>query len=105
MMAALRSALEQQVDELELLQSIFSVPGEFQIEDHASFESVSLFLKDLTPGIPGRLNYSLHIPIDAHPTGAFSQALGGTEVEGECSAACALPQQHTVDVFVKLPHG
>ncbi len=106
-MAALRSLLEQQVDELELLQSIFSAPGEFQIDDQTSFERVSVFLKDLIPGVPGRLSYSLHIPIDAHHSedGGPEVQPAPPDLKGSCSAVATQQRQHIVDVSVKLPHG
>ncbi len=106
MAAALRSLLEQQLDEMELLQSMFSSPGEFQIDDQSSFEQASHFRNGLVPGIPGRLSYSLHILVDAQqsaPPGA-SEAQPASPVRGGgCSTA--QPKQHAVDVVVKLPHG
>ena len=85
----LRSRLEQQSDELELLQSMFSAPGEFQIDDQTSYDQVSSFLRSLTPDAPGRLSCSLHIPIEAHHH----------HDAGEGTAT-----RHTVDVFIRLPH-
>lgn len=89
----LRGNLEQQVDELELLQSIFSAPGEFQVDDQSSYDQVSAFLKDLAPDTPGRLSCKLHIPIDAHQP----------ENEHErTDASAAVPL--TVDISIRLPH-
>ena len=93
-MQAMATNLEQQVDELELLQSMFSAPGEFQIEDQATFDQASAFLRDLTPASPGRLSCSLHIPIDAHQPEGPPQASGGD----------SSTNQHIMNISIRLPH-
>ena len=93
-MADLKTNLEQQMDELELLQSVFSAPGEFQIEDQATFDQASAFLRDLTPATPGRLSCSLHIPIGAHQPEGPPEASGG---DGSTS-------QHILNISIRLPH-
>lgn len=58
--------LQEQIDELELLESVFSAPGEFQIEDRASYEQAEAYLKQLAPDPPKYLSCRLCILINAH---------------------------------------
>ena len=94
-MADLKSNLEQQIDELELLQSMFSAPGEFQIEDQSTFDQASAFIRDLTPATPGRLSCSLHIPIDAHQPAAPGASASGGDSHTD---------QHILNISIRLPH-
>ena len=61
--SSLRSRLELQTGELELLESVFSGQGEFKITDGAAHEQVNAYVRDLTPIVPGRLGCSLHISV------------------------------------------
>lgn len=83
-------SLEQQVDELELLQSMFSAPGEFEIDDQSSYDQISAFLKDLLPEPHGRLSYKLHILTQIGEDGGTNEESGAF--------------QHTVDISFRLPH-
>lgn len=89
------STLEQQVDELEFLQSMYSAPGEFKIEDQASYQQAVAHLQHLTPDAPKVLSCSLHIPIDAHQD---------TGDEGEEACAGNTDIQHHVDISIRLPN-
>lgn len=97
-MAELKHNLEQQIDEFELLQCMFSGPGEFQVDDETSYDQVIAFLKDLTPHSPGRLSFSVHILIDAQHQPLDSES----ELSGSPAESKAV--QHTVDISFRLPH-
>lgn len=100
-MAELKHNLEQQIDEFELLQCMFSGPGEFQVEDESSYDQVIAFLRDLTPHSPGRLSFSVHILIDAQhqPLDSESELSSRDGSPAESKAV-----QHTVDISFRLPH-
>lgn len=58
--------LQEQLDEFELLESVFSAPGEFEVEDRASHSQAAAHIQQLTPDIPKSLSCVLNIPINAH---------------------------------------
>lgn len=58
--------LQEQLEELELLESVFSGPGEFQIEDRLSHERAQAYLGQLTSDPPKNLSCRLVVPINAH---------------------------------------
>ena len=97
-MAEFKGNLEQQIDEFELLQSMFSGPGEFQVDDEASYDQVTAFLRDLTPHTPGRLRFTVHIVVDTYPP------LQSEQDSVDDTAAGSKSIQHSVDISFKLPH-
>lgn len=60
----LRSRLELQLDELDLLESVFSGEGEFEVGDAGVRERASAYARGLVPATPGRLGCTLHIPVE-----------------------------------------
>ncbi len=58
--------LQDQVDELDLLESVFSSPGEFEIEDRCSHDQALRYLSDSAPHPPKTLSCILNIPINPH---------------------------------------
>lgn len=59
--------IEQQLDELELLQSVFSQPGEFTTEE-SSLEHARAWVRRLTPDAPTtRLSCTLHLTVNRRP--------------------------------------
>ena len=61
-----REVLEQQLDELELLQSVFSRPEEFSA-DPLAMEGATAWVRRLTAEAPAaRLSCSLHLSVDLH---------------------------------------
>ena len=60
----LRERCEQQVDELELLQSVFSQPREFTVGDEAAIVQVKAFLQDLTPSPPPSLSCTVALGLE-----------------------------------------
>ena len=67
-MAELRERCEQQVDELELLQSVFGQPGEFTLGDEAAIVQVKAFLQDLTPSPPPSLSCTVSLALSQEGT-------------------------------------
>lgn len=63
MTAELKERCEQQLDELELLQSVFSQPGEFTIEDEVALSQARAFLQDLTPSLPPTLSCTVNLTV------------------------------------------
>ena len=96
-MAELKDNLEQQIDEFELLQSMFSGPGEFQVDDEASYDQVIAYVKALTPNTPARLRFTVHILVDARPPLDSEQDSVDGAVTGSKTA------QHGMDISFKLP--
>ena len=91
----LELGLEQQLDELDLLQSVFSQPGEYTT-DQAAVAHANSWLRRLTEDAPvGRLSCKLHLSVDAT----------NTDEDGEGDAS----RDHTavqcnVDISMTLPH-
>lgn len=85
--------LEQQLDELELLQSVFSEPGEFHTDDQAVVDHATAYVKGLTDETPNRLACGVHLTVDA---------VSGKDDEEEetysTSARC------TVDIAIRMSH-
>ena len=55
---------EQQLDELELLQSVFSQPGEFTLGDEDAIAQVKAFLQNLTPSLPPSLSCTVSLTVE-----------------------------------------
>lgn len=90
-----RECLEQQLDELELLQSVFSQPGEYTT-DQASVAHASAWLRRLTEDAPSsRLSCTLHLSVDATNT---------DEQDGDATSPSHTVVQCNVDVSMTLPH-
>ena len=94
----MNSNLEQQIDELEFLQSMYSAPGEFKIEDQASYQQALAYVQQLTPEAPKTLSSSLHIPVNAH------QDSDDEDEETRESAAENVTIQHCVDISIRMPN-
>ena len=98
-------AIEQQLDELELLQSVFSQPGEFSA-DQVTIETSTAWLRGLTSEAPvSRLSCTLHLSVDPSPRGDgedSDEEDGGRDVSAE--ASCRGAEQCTLDISMTLPH-
>lgn len=90
--------LEQQIDELEFLQSMYSAPGEFKIEDQTSYQQALAYVQQLTPEAPKTLSACLHIPINAHQDSEDEDAVA-REPAAENTAV-----QHYVDISIRMPN-
>lgn len=93
----MNSNLEQQLDELEFLQSIYSAPGEFKIEDQASYQQAIAYLQQLTPEAPNTLSSSLHIPVNAHHDSEDEEETSASEVANTSTL------QYYVDISIRMP--
>lgn len=90
--------LEQQIDELEFLQSMYSAPGEFKIEDQASYQQALAYVQQLAPEAPKTLSSSLLIPVNAH------QDSEDEDEETREPAAENTTIQHYVDISIRMPN-
>ena len=84
------------MDELEFLQSMYSAPGEFRIEDQSSYQQAVAYVQRLTPDAPKILSSSLHIPINAHQD---------SEDEDEVpDGAVNKTVEYNVDISIRMPN-
>ena len=61
----METTLQVQLDELELLQSMYSSPGELHIQDQASYAQTLAYCKQLVPQPAQSLSFNLALIIDA----------------------------------------
>lgn len=95
------SNLEQQIDELEFLQSMYSAPGEFRIEDQGAYQHALAYTQRLTPDTPKVLSSSLHILINAH------QDSEDEEEAPQAVSAAAIDeplQQYDIHISIRTPN-
>lgn len=85
--------LREQVEELELLESVFSAPGEFQIDDTASYERAQAYLKQQTSDPPKNLSFQLVLPINAHQD---------SDEEEDCPRARVDPVVYSIAISIRL---
>ena len=90
--------LQEQLDELELLQSVLSSPGEFEIEDRASHEQAEAYVNGLTPDPPKFLSCRLCVLINAHQDSDDESA--GCDDERASSGNSA--GEHSISISVRL---
>lgn len=55
----LKSCVQQQIDELDMLQSIFCNPGEFKIDDHSALADMNEFVDDQRIQLSQMLDYTI----------------------------------------------
>ena len=60
---SVKDNLEQQINEIELLQSVYSMPGEFKIDDEAAFTLAGSFINGLSVTHPSTLSYTVHLTV------------------------------------------
>ena len=90
--------LQDQLDELDLLESVFSAPGEFEIEDRESKEKAEAFVNQLTSNPPGYLSCRLCIPVSAHHDSGDE----GSDVEEGADSGGASADSYSVNISVRL---
>ena len=96
-------SLEQQLDELEMLQSVFSQPGEYTIDDQTLLEHAKARTKGLTDqSLVGRLSCALHLQVNAHQDdhGDEEEGESGSDITSSGPAATLC----SVDISMRLPH-
>lgn len=91
--------LEQQLDELDFLQSMYSAPGEFRIEDQGAYQQALAYTKLLSPDAPKLLSSSLHILINAHQDSEDEE-----EEDGEKAQEAEKPLQYSVHISIRTPN-
>lgn len=89
--------LQDQLDEFLLLESVYSSPGEFEIQDEASHRQAEAYLQGATPHPPKALSCLLRIPISAH------HRSDDEDSEGEDDAVAGDAPSHSVAISVRLP--
>ena len=87
--------LQEQVDELGLLESMFASPGEFEVEDRESYQQAEAYLQKLAPRPPNSLSCKLCVPINAQ------QDSDEEEVGGGDAGAAVSP--YSITISIRLP--
>ena len=97
---ASRERVEQQLDELELLGSVFSQPGEFTA-DQVALEGATAWVRRITEDPPSvRLSCNLHLAVETR------EYEGERDEDGEEAVAestCRGEQQCIVEISMTLP--
>ncbi len=95
------SRLEEQLDELEVLEAMFSSPGEFEIDDTFSYEQAKAFVnKSSADPPPGALSCKLRISVTE-----ASQDSDAEDEEQDSRAPEAAPTaSHNVEISLRLPN-
>ena len=91
--------LQEHLDELGLLESMFSSPGEFEIENSAPYKQAEDYLQQLAPRPPNSLSCRLCIPISAQQDSDEEEGEEGAEAERILSAP-----PYSVTIAIRL-HG
>lgn len=95
------TCLEQQLDELDLLQSVFSQPGEYDT-DQATVDRATAWVQRLTAESPtNRLSCTLHLTVDA----MHCELEDNTSATDDASSLDRSAVQCTVNISMTLPHG
>lgn len=92
--------LEQQVDEIELLQSMYSSPGEFQFHDQAAYEQAVSYTRELCAEPPGTVSVKVFILINTHhdPAPTEETACGRPVLSGSTARA----EEYRLEIFFRL---
>lgn len=85
--------IQHQLDEIELLQSMYSSPGEFLIEDEASYEQAVAFNRQLCVHPPKGLSYKLCVLTNTHRD---------SDEEEENAQSVATDTQRSLELAVRL---
>ncbi len=60
----IKDNMQQQLNEIELLQSVYSMPGEFKIDDEDAFALAGSFLNSTTDSHPTTVSYTVHLTVN-----------------------------------------
>lgn len=93
---SLKNNLEQQLDEIEALQSIYSRPGEFTIEDYNAFTCLKGFIQD------GHSNHPKCIECTVHLTIENSLTTVGGETEFDIEVNCRLSTGYPTTLYPEV---
>ena len=86
--------LQEQVDELGLLESMFSAPGEYEVSDIESLQQAEAYLEQLSPTPPNSLSCKRCIPINANQD---------SDEEGDPAEAAAQASPYSITISIRLP--
>ncbi|XP_026479159.1 RWD domain-containing protein 2A-like [Ctenocephalides felis] len=64
----IKECLQQQLLDIETLQSIYMEPGEFEISDHGVHADVNEFVNSASIDVPNRLDFSLNLNLNGNKT-------------------------------------
>jgi len=92
------SRLQEILEELEVLEAMFSSPGEFEIEDRDSYDRAKACVKKLSPEVPPSLSCRLHLSV----SGDSQDSDDDEEEDGEHSSLLE-SISHLVDISLRLP--
>lgn len=59
----IKECLQQQIDEVDMLSSIFCNPGEFKIDDHSVLADINQYIAGTIKQLHRRLDYTISVPI------------------------------------------
>lgn len=100
-----RSNLEQQLDELDTLESIYSEPGEFIIEDWSAYTALKRYVKEAHNDHPNNVECTIHLTIENNT--APSTTTTGTlinenefDIEINCRLSCCYPSSQLPQVHI-----
>ena len=100
-----RDCLEQQLDELELLQSVFSQPGEYTTTDQTSVDYVTAWIRGLTSDPPvSRLSCVLRLSVDAIHSEEGDEHCAEDGAAASSGPTGTIPVQCSVNISITLPH-
>ena len=91
------SHLQEQLDELEVLEAMFSSPGEFEIEDRDAYDRAQAFVKELVSKAPAGLSCRLHISVSTDSRDSDD------DEEGDEDFSSAESAPRLVDISLRLP--
>jgi len=95
------SHLEEQLDELEVLEAMFSSPGEFEIDNTFSYEQAKAFVNKSCADPPrGALSCKLRISV----TEASQDSDAEDEEQDDTASEAAPTAAHTVEISLRLPN-
>lgn len=83
---------QAQLDEIELLQSMYSSPGEFHIEDSVSYERTLAYCGQLAPEPAQSLSFGLTLTLTR---------LDSDSEQGAVASTCTSPE-HPLEIGVRL---
>ena len=99
-----RSNLEQQLDELDTLQSIYSEPGEFIIEDWNAYTALKRYVKEAHNDHPNFVEFTIHLTIENNTTSTTGSSTVINEnefdIEINCRLSCSYPSTQFPQVHI-----
>jgi len=82
------------LNELKLLQSFFSEPGEFHTDNQTVVDHATAYVKGLADEAPNRLACGVHLTVDAVPDKEDEEEKANYSTNAQC----------TVDIAIRMSH-